>query len=480
MLNVLTTPYRVIPGTLTDSIWVAINNEVCISCLRRDIDFSSVADDGSGNSIFTMSSGTLPPSMQIGGKVYFFDTTDFVYSGSYSVLAFTSTTVTLNFPYPGSTFAGGMNLTTDFSNYFARVFYEKSDDLGATFVRVSEGQYFCSPKGELLIDATPYLQPLVKLKGKNMPPLSTIKNDISDFMDQYCRLRIVEEFDSVDYGHLINDIESLPLIIVDNCIQIGRAPNAVNLVPYITDDVPSQLMKWLGVFKEPTLFRNFPFHLSFIFSELLTNVTLRNSIEEDLTLGGTNIYPLDIRNYGHVNRYFPQFLYDVAHDNTESVAITSLVQFAEVITLKVKSCTIENPVYLKWIDTTGHWNGWVFGVNQTESETVTTPEGSFAQFIEDLAAAQSTSIDISRSAVPEIMLGCDGLSSDDLRALSTIRHSPLVLMLINPETWQDPDFGEQYVVVKPNVGRDKTLDTRAARHQFEMIIQLPELIIQSN
>jgi len=152
------------------------------------------------------------------------------------------------------------------------------------------------------------------------------------------------------------------------------------------------------------------------------------------------------------------------------------VRYTEKKEIKIVSCIPRNPLYLKWVGTNGAWNYWLFSVNQIKGMNVTSG-GLFSKYIEDLALQDSDSKFITKNAVPEMLLGAEGLDDDDILGLTTLLYSPQVMMLMNPTTWSVN--GEVWQMVKVVPAKFKTEETRSNVHSIELTIQLIEINIQS-
>ena len=91
-----------------------------------------------------------------------------------------------------------------------------------------------------------------------------------------------------------------------------------------------------------------------------------------------------------------------------------------------------NPVYIRWIGTSGGWNYWLFSVKQTQLFETST-KGVFDRIIEDLSLATSYRRVIGKKGKPSLILGADNLkqihvygNSEKQRGLYSMTISPKI------------------------------------------------------
>ena len=129
-----------------------------------------------------------------------------------------------------------------------------------------------------------------------------------------------------------------------------------------------------------------------------------------------------------------------------------------------------NPIALYWLYKSGAWDMWVFSGTQTEGIETAVGE-SFEQFISELSTVIGRQKFISKSEVPTITLGYEGLSTEKVRGIKGILSSIKVLMLTTAKNVLPPKFME----VNVETGSFKTIETENGFHNLEFTIQLPEL-----
>lgn len=487
-VQVISTPYKSIGSE--SSRWVAINNDVAFKVLRSDRSVVSISAHVDGDTIVDFPGADMNETLTVGGYIYLkLNNT----SGVYKILDYTTSGIHIDLEWPGATDTGVINFVTDFLNYHLRVSYEYSDDDGSTWKVAATSENYHGTDCLIEINVSPFFSPLVSITSKAIPsPLVT--NDKSDNIDRLCRIIINEVYRSEYLGDVdtVAYDDDLILNIVDSAQQI-QALNGVNLKLFhtllnATTGSPTQQLRFLGAFQKPTYFLGYPFHLSFIFSELMETVAQFKVVEQSVNINGTSIaynqYSVDTTKIGHVNRAFIRGTYGSTVDAIKVYLgwydiSDPYYMYSETKTVKYKYCDFANPVCIKWIDATGAWNFWVFGVTQTEGLVVGAGQGAFSRHIDDLETSTGQSLMINKEAVPELTMGADGLDSNDIAGLKTILNSPRVMMLVNYISWGS-DGVDYWVDVKPLTGRFKMRDTKATRYSFELTVQQNELISQTN
>lgn len=140
------------------------------------------------------------------------------------------------------------------------------------------------------------------------------------------------------------------------------------------------------------------------------------------------------------------------------------VEVTEVKTIKLDRLCYNNPVFLKWRNSIGGWDQWLFGGTQTDGLT-TDDIGDYQTPIWDLSTAESTSNSLGKNASNSLIVGADNLTDNQLSAIREILYSPKVYKI-------ETNGNKQGVKVKPGTF---SKETRNGRHSIEFEIILPDL-----
>jgi hypothetical protein len=472
MSVVFTTPYKVLTGG-NISKWLAIHNNVIFSGQRKDHLVTSTANSG-GNTQLNVAAGSVP-AITAGNLVYISLASGV--SGNYEVVSNTGTTIVIILAWSGSSSTGLVNLIEDNTNYLLTVAMQYSDDGGSTWTTQQTAEYQGSPAGVISVNVSPFLKSLVY---SSLTDQTTAVNQISPGADRYCRLVFTESYTSATLGVVSQSAAtSETFYIVNGAFQL-QATNNVNYKSYLTNATPTQTLLFMSDFVKPTYFNARPFHLTFLYSELMTGTLYFNEQEFTAGSGASSVaYTLATGAIGHVNRYNMNGGYAAATDTVKVfIYATGPIAFSETKEVKYKDCTPRNEIYLAWMGTLGNWNFWQFGTTQTESMNVKAgPE--FASFITDLSTADTDSDFLTKEATTEYTLGADGLDVNDINGLKTILRSPKVMMLMNPSSWTEAGT-EQWQTVRILPSRFRVRETKGNLNSIEFTMQIAETYIQTN
>lgn len=145
------------------------------------------------------------------------------------------------------------------------------------------------------------------------------------------------------------------------------------------------------------------------------------------------------------------------------------MRVTEIKTIKIDRECKDNPIFISWLNTYGGREHWLFHKVQTKG-IVTQNDGSYEPYISDLTTARGQIVDISRNAMPLLIVNAT-VDIEDIEGLKTMLYSPCVEMLVkeNPITWQ---------TVRPQVGSFKLYDTTDVRATIQITLELPYIFIQ--
>jgi len=151
-------------------------------------------------------------------------------------------------------------------------------------------------------------------------------------------------------------------------------------------------------------------------------------------------------------------------------------RITEIKEIDVDATCVDNPIYLKWLNTSGGFSQWLFGRMQTDI-IQTAVNGEYETLIDDdLENSIGAEEYMSKDAQPQMVIGAN-LPIDKMDGIKGMLMSPKVLMLTNPETWTTE--GAKWVRVRIQVGSFLILKTSETRSQIELVLLLPKINIQS-
>lgn len=145
------------------------------------------------------------------------------------------------------------------------------------------------------------------------------------------------------------------------------------------------------------------------------------------------------------------------------------MRVTEIKTIKIDKECKENPVFISWLNVYGGREHWLFHKVQTKG-LVTQNAGSFETYVVDLAEARGQITDISKNAIPLLIINAY-VDIEDVEGVKTLLYSPCVEMLVSesPIKWQ---------TVRPQVGSFKLYDTGDLKANIQITLELPYINIQ--
>lgn len=241
-----------------------------------------------------------------------------------------------------------------------------------------------------------------------------------------------------------------------------------NMMDYLTidTDIP-HYAKFLTDFDSPTYWVGYPFDLSFIYGESLSGIAITREVEQFQSGGvaGT-VLSSSIqqgRNVGTVNRicmpsltsgtkyvdfylkansipqvsYYENYYHASGYHETQppSPASLSPYRMTEKKRIKIEESCGRNPVYLRWRNSKGGWDAWLFEGNQTIN--FDTKQGQeFEQEPDEISTGVSRSITIDSAQLEKVTCGSIVLK-EDVAGIAGIEASPAVYMLVgtSPDQW---------------------------------------------
>jgi hypothetical protein len=145
------------------------------------------------------------------------------------------------------------------------------------------------------------------------------------------------------------------------------------------------------------------------------------------------------------------------------------MRVTDIKTIKIDRECKENPVFVSWLNVYGGREHWLFHKVQTKG-LVTQNAGSFETYIVDLAETRGQITDISKNAIPLLIINAY-VDIEDVEGIKTLLYSPCVELLVseNPIKWQ---------TVRPQVGSFKLYDTSDLKATIQITLELPYINIQ--
>lgn len=217
--------------------------------------------------------------------------------------------------------------------------------------------------------------------------------------------------------------------------------------------------KFLTEFKKLRIWRGYPFSLSVI-SEAM-NVSLQDS---------DSIATINMIMTKGVNHINPDLDSDVALGSGDvdssygiyfnSARISELKEFY----YHNQGC-FKNPLYVRWLNTLGGWDYWLFEFDQSHGVKTKT-ETQVQNYVDDIGLVNSDIEVIEKSALPTIRVGAEGLTRDEAQGLEVLGYSVQVEMYLSTGSWQAVRIADgtfrvyrtlihtstiEFEIVKPNI-----------------------------
>lgn len=427
---------------------------------REDFQIVSVLSD-SGNVKFTIAEsfdefdGTVDDYVKVASDVN-------EYNGTWKILDITTNTVTLDLPYI-STANGYFNMLGRknwFLQFQTTVTLPNSSTVRASDLEVRQGL-----NDEVNVNVAPILKPYV------------LMNDTFNYSD----FAYADTFESNQYtgrvevffkgsGTYVDYVKDVYHFI--NSINQPRYRSGSNMEYFMSGD-ENNLIKWLTPFKNPTCFVGFPFCMSFInFVDdrfPLFQHEVSEGVDEDVPvttdkpyLTRTLISSQDAVTNGKI-------------DLTLRAGVElGWVDVSETITVDIDKECHKFPVYLNWLDTTGGRAFWLFDRVQTVG--VETAVGdTFEPLVNDLATQQGDIFEVERTAGNRLVL-TTYTTIEKAKGIKSMLYSLNVLMLVNPETWEDD--GVIWEAVRPLPGSYQLYNTNETHTSLTVTIELIATNIQ--
>ncbi len=464
----VTYPHKNLINSGAQSRWYAAHSPFIISIQRKDLTVNSTTNN-SGNVVVTIAEDISDPANLItAGDEIYINSGDVV--GVYEVLSVDTThTFTIDLAYVAGTGAGYVNLVGIRTNYYIKTIVEKYDDTLSSHSSFDLNITRPNTSGLAKADITRINKNAVNLTDDFT---HNAMNSKDTNLSAALNLSFVEVWDGSDNAA----VEDEDYFIVNAAMQFQHRYGS-NMADYMMESTGDDKAKWLSASSKIRHYAGYPFDLSFIIPSPFSAITIyKNELTNE---GNINVsdddYELDNTQAGFVNRLMLENSYTSDIDNVD-IYIKSTVVLTEAINVRF-TCIRKNPVYLKWVDrTTGGWNFFMFTVTQARTSKIASL-GLFSRFIEELATAEGDSEFLGKTATVEMTMGAEMLDSFDVLLMESLLTSTRVLMLANPDEWEDE--GEKWQVVRIEPGNYLTRHTKNVFNKIEFKMLLPETFIQT-
>jgi hypothetical protein len=149
----------------------------------------------------------------------------------------------------------------------------------------------------------------------------------------------------------------------------------------------------------------------------------------------------------------------------------------EPITFEIRRAC-KNPTALKWLNTLGTWETWVFEGRTPYNIETDSQGGEYGIYQADISTAAETRRYLSKNAFKTVSVFADNLTLDQVRAISEIYYSPHVIMFVGElvagatfDDWQGATI---------DTGSFAVEDTYNSKHKISFDIKMIDILTISN
>jgi hypothetical protein len=458
--------------------WVAAWNPVLFSYTRQDVLVASIADSsGNARINFTVAPAVRPVADD---KVYVYVEDRF--DGVYTVLSSpTADSIVIDTPSAGSfTLTGYVNLLTTRPNYYITL--KISDILD---VEVATIKYTPKTNGLIECDIQGILQS--KLNNDNDYNITSnvlTANQVNNNAMFEFKVATKEFWTGSANSEVANGND---WYAVNGAFQIGHVYNGNYRDFFISNDTTPG--KFLSPFQIPTVYPNFPYHLSFLWD---TNYLTGNVNIATFTNYTSNIdeLPPNTKSTGLValtvppQSEFNTFLFSLGGitsvDNRRKVWVwlqkaIGNVRITEQRMVKVKPVDLQlcNSVFLRWLAPDGSYGFYLFEGNYRESLQVES-NGTYVQAFNRIDNLKGFSRYLKKTGFKKRQVGMSGLDKNDADGIETMLYSPMVYMVTPNDV--TGFYDEVQVLIEPG-----TFSIKQSKQNFfdiEFSFVFPEIFNQ--
>lgn len=430
--------------------WVAAWNPVLFSYTRQDHQVSGVTDSA-GNARIEM---TIAPSVRpvAGDKVYVFvpDRLD----GVYTVLSSpTTTSIVISASSFGSVVTTGyVNLLTTRPNYYITLTIRDENN-----ALVSAIKYTPLSNGLIEADIAGILQS--KLSNDSDYILTEDFPDANQLNpNAFFKFKVsTKEFWTGSSESEVNNGNDW--FAVNGAFQVGNVYNG-NYRQFLIGEtiLPG---KFLSPFAVPTVYPNYPYHLSFIWDAAalpsalnvatFTNYT-SNINETPPNSKSTGLVALNSDGEGSINTFLFSLGGISSVDNRVSVYVwlqlTDNTRITEQRKVKVRPIDQQScyGTFLRWLAPDGSYGFYLFEGNYRETMQVDS-NGTYQQAFNRIDNLKGFSRYLKKTGFKKRQIGMTGLDKNDADGIETMLYSPMVY-LITPNATTG-FYDEVQVLIEP-------------------------------
>lgn len=424
MLQIINQPIKNIGTSSTESRFSNVHQYILFQLLRRDFEIATVTND-SGKVKLTFTTAFATSDFALNKQVKLV-TNVTAYNGVWDVFAITGTTsITLDLPYIGG--AIGYLNTYARGNFYASMRVSVVLPDGSTVIAGVIDLKEDVSYDNLPFNIAPLIKPYVLSNDRfNYVPFA--------FADIYESNIFTVEYNVNWFGYHseFEPIEEF-FYFINAANQIRYRSNS-NMEGFMYGD-SSNLAKYLSEFEQPTVFKSYPFCMSWIHTPIG-----RKEVVVQFETYGTNVESTTVTSDPY---YLTRTLLDGlgAYGTTDIVDVqlktydgVTYGNYSEIKRVKIDHDCRKNGVYLNWLGTDGSRNFWLFDRVQTitlDSEST----GDFEPFVVDLGTQQGDVFDIGRTRRNKIVL-TTYCTIEDAKGIASLLANINTLMLVNAETWE--------------------------------------------
>ena len=424
MLQLIAQPIKNIGTSSTESRFSNVHQFTEFRLRRRDFEIATVTNDSgkvklSFTTAFTASDFALNKQVKLVTNIT-------AYNGVWDVFAITGTTsITLDLPYIGG--ATGYLNTYARVNFYASMRVSVVQTNGTTVIAgvidAKEEIY----RDILAFNVAPLIKPYVLSNDRfNYVPFA--------FADIYESNIFTVEYNVNWFGHHSEYEPINEFFYFINAVNQVRYRSNSNMEGFMYGN-SSNLAKYLSAFEQPTVFKGYPFCMSWIHTPIGRKEFVVQfetyGVNVETTTVTSNAYYLTRTLLDGLGAYGTTDVVDVQLKTYNGVTYGN---YSEVKRVKIDNECRRNGVYLNWLGTDGSRNFWLFDRVQTitmDSEST----GDFEPFVRDLGTQQGDVLDIGRTRRNKIVL-TTYCTIEDAKGIASLLANINTLMLVNPETWE--------------------------------------------
>ena len=448
--------------------WWAIENPIMLKMTRVDVTPAhwTQTNNNSGNAQLQIddSGGEYGAKFSIGDIIKISGSTN--YDGFHEVtdsvsLGGSNIGITINKAYVASDSGG--TITAQLDNYRFDVIIRRLHPTPQADIKVDIRP---GSDGIANVDVSEYLKKWVDLKTKVTSSTVTSVRETSR-MIQFSLL-VGEAYGTVTPSSYTEPNQFLCGVLAANQIGHVRAGNMGDNVAWTTDD--SQVAKHLTAFDEPVYFPGYPFQLSFLFEEAITQVNVYKDaldINKSASAGsdGGNIASVASKSmYSWVafapgeestTKYMKIRVEDEADDQ----------KLYEDLFIKVHDGGNCDGMYLRWGQGNGAWDQWLF-THYNEVHVDTKALSTYEPKVTDIANELYRSKTFKKSSFEMIKMGSNTLTKGQAKGLQTLLEAPYIeLYDKTAQTW---------LTVQEPGGRKMLYKSKSTLNTLEIMVVKPE------